>query len=343
MKVSRKRFLATGFGLAMVAFAASNASATRFTETANFFLETVIPAAPPPIVALEIQGTADQGGLFTNTYAPAGGGAVQIHTVGINKISGFSNGNGFVVTDGTQNAYVIFALDGVATPTSPSSAAAVFTSGKAIVVELNPAVAFNAKRPTTWQFSPAGLNILATYDLAPQEDVRQGLNGDNIGAFPGNVVPASSTNFSAINTQTDVLSQGVFLFDFVSNGPEHTAAPPVDFQDNVGPLTGLAGTEGLVIFTQQTNPNIAAGFTFGGAGTDEGVLNSIFTGLVGTAFSDNTIPGVSNFNLGVLGDFFNEFGFSANPTSQAAVPEPTSLALGMMGLAGLALRRRRMA
>lgn len=344
MKAMRKRFLAAGLGLAAMSVIASDASATRFTEEAEFWLGTVIPNNPPPISAIEIQGTADQGGLFTNTYAPTGlnpADPVVIHTVGINKISGFSNGNGFVVTDPGgalgQNAYVIFALTGTATPTGPSSASALFTGGQAIVVELDPNIAFDAKRPTTWQFDNTSANVLAVYDLAAQEEVRQGLNGDNIGAFPGNVVPAGSTNFSAINTQTDVLSQGVFLFDFDSNGAAHDGLPQ-DFQENQAPLTGLPGTEGLVIFTSQTNPNTAAGFD----ASDEAVLNDIFNTLLTQAFSDNTNP-LSNFDLGVLGDFYNEFAFSANPTSQAAVPEPATMALGLMGLAGLLVRRRRMA
>jgi len=342
MKAMRKRFLAASLGCLAVAMVASDASATRFTETAEFFLQTISPSNPPPLTAIELSGTVDQGGLFTNTYALTGGpnDPVVIHTVGINKVSGFTLGNGFVVSpnDVDNTIFVLFALEGTATPTGPSSANALFTSGKAIVIESDSNILFNAKSPSTWQFNNGLTNVLGIYDLAPQEEIREGTNGDNIGAFPGGVIPAGNTNFSAINTATDVLSQGVFLFDFAGNGLAHPIGAGQDFQENNSPTDGLPNTEGLVIFSQQTNPNAASGFN----ASDEAALNDIFNTLLAQNFSDNTGP-LTTFNITELGDFFNEFGFSANPTSQAAIPEPASMALGLMGLAGLALRRRRTA
>jgi len=334
-----KKFIAGLAVMGFVGLGASNVEATRFSEEADFWLSSIIPTNNPPLAAIELQGTTDGGGLFTNTYAPTGlnpTDPVIINTVGVNKISGFSNGNGFVVSpNGDKTVYVIFALNGVATPTGASSATALFTSGKAIVMEFDENITFNAKRPTTWQFDSGLANVLGFYDLGAQEDVRKGTNGDDIGAFPGGVISAAQTNFSAINTATDVLSQGIFLFDFAGNGLALPGNATQDFQQNINP-DGLPGSEGLVLFTQQTNPSTATGFN----NLDEAVLNDIFNTLLAGNFSDNSGP-LSTFDLGQLGDFFNEFGFSANPTSSAIVPEPATAALGLMALAGLALRGRR--
>jgi len=346
MNAMRKRFLAAGMSFLAVAMVASDASATRFTETADFQLSRVdFPDLfPPPLTALELSGDVDGGGLYTNTYAPAGGSNVVIHTVGINKIVSFSNGAGDVKSPipgtGANEAFVIFALNGIATPTSATTANAVFNAGRAIVVSIDEsAPLFDEKNPSTWQFGLNPGNVLAIYDLAPQEAIQQGVNGDTI-AIPSGI-PAGETNFSAINTGSSALTQGIFLFDFAGNGAQLPANPL--FQVNKNPLTGLPGTEGLAVFTAQTNPNQNGVFGVGDGGTDEAVLNSIFTTLLpglGVAFSDNTIPGLSTFVIGANGDSYHEFGFSANPTSQAAIPEPATLTLGVMGLAGLMLRRR---
>lgn len=334
-----RKFLTGCAIMGLMGIGAANVQATRFTEEADFWLSTIIPTNNPPLAAIELQGGTDGGGLFTNTYAPTGlnpTDPVIINTVGVNKVTGFSNGNGFLVSPGgDKTVYVIFALNGIATPTGPSSAEALFTSGRAIVYEFDENINFDAKRPTTWQFNNGLTNVLGIYDLAPQEAVLKGTNGDDIGAFPGGVIPASDTNFSAINTATDVLTQGIFLFDFAGNGLALPANATQDFQENINP-DGLDDTEGLIIFTQQTNPNTADGFN----NLDELVLNDIFNTLLTSNFSDNSGP-LSTFDLGLLGDFFNEFGFSANPTSQLAVPEPATAALGVMALAGLALRGRR--
>jgi hypothetical protein len=349
MKAMRKKFLATGMGLLAVAMVANDASATRFTETADFQLSRVdFPVLiPPPLTALELSGDVDGGGLYTNTFAPTGVGSdVFIRTIGINKVVSFSNGSGDVKSpipgDGSNEAYVIFALNGVATPTSPTTANAVFSAGRAIVVAINDSVGpFDEKNPTTWQFGLNPGNVLAVYDLAPQEAVQQGINGDTI-AIPGGI-SAGETNFSAINTGSTALTQGIFVFDYVGNG----AALPVipDFQVNQPVLTGLPDTEGLVVFTQQTNPN-QNGVYDGPGGADEAVLNAIYSALLpGLVFADDgtLVPGFSNYVIGGLGDSYHEFGFSANPTSQAAIPEPATLTLGVMGLAGIMLRRRRLA
>lgn len=339
-----------GFGaVALMGALHTDVQATRFTEEANFFLsKTDFPDLfPPPVRAIELNGSVDGGGLFTNTYASLGPALLDpkvVNTIGVNKVVTFSNGVGNIVSpigNGSNEIYVIFALQGIATPTSASSATAVFFDGRAIVVSINDsAPLFNEKKPTTWQFDPTGANVLGIYDLGAQEDVRKGTNGDTIGVFPNELISASETNFSAINTITDVLTQGVFLFDYAGNGAAMAGFPGEEFHENLNP-DGLPGSEGLIIFSQQTNPSEATGFVGGGVGTDEAVLNDIFNTLLGKNFSDNTIPGLSTLDLSQPGDFFNEFGFSANPTSSAIVPEPATAALGLMALAGLALRGRR--
>jgi len=341
----RKSVLGLG-AVALMGALHTDVQATRFTEEAEFFLANInFPTLnPPPVTAIELKGDVDGGGLFTNTYSslgPAFSDPKIINTIGVNRIVTASPGVGTVaspVGNGSNEVYVIFALQGIATPTSASSATALFTEGRAIVVSINDSSPlFNEKRPTTWQFDATGANVLGVYNLGIQEDVRKGTNGDTIGVFPNELIAASETNFSAINTVTDVLTQGVFLFDYAGNGLAMDAFPGQEFHKNLNP-DGLPGSEGLIIFSQQTNPSQATGFD---PNTDEAVLNSIFNTLLGRNFSDNTIPGLSTFDLAQAGDFFNEFGFSANPTSSAIVPEPATAALGLMALAGLALRGRR--
>jgi len=329
--------------------------ATRFTEQAQFWLsaDPVGPAfTPAPITAIELNGSSGGGGLYTNTYSPAGGSSVVINTVGVNKLVTFTSGTGQVVNpDGTKAVYVIYALSGVATPNGDGTGAdAIFSIGQAIVIEFDEALAnFDPKNPASWQFNAAGTNVLGIYNLAPQETVQTGVNGDDIGVLPASSIPAQNTNFSAINTQEASLSQGVFLFDFAGNGTAHPDDATQDFHVTLNP-EGLPGTEGLIVFSNHSNFSSVNAFTYGDGGTpgvvdtSEDFLNSIFNTLLGSNFSDNSIPGLSTFLItanGSNGDFYTELDINANPTSSAIVPEPATAALGLMALAGLALRGRR--
>lgn len=345
MKAMRKRFLAAGLGLAVVSLVASDASATRFTETAEFYLRSfnqsgTVPGTPP-ITAIELQAPSAGGSLYTNTItAPAVDGSVVVRTVGINKITQFSNdpNNAFVVSPlAAEDAYVIFALEGTANLIS-GGAASNFTSGRAIVYSRT-AAGFVDSDPTTWGFDPAFANVLATYALGAPEDVVKGPNGDIVGQFPSDVIPASETNFSAINTGSNSLNQGIFLFDFEGNGPA-LASP--EFHVNLNP-TGLPGTEGLILFSNQSNPTLPTNAV---DAADLVVLNDIAlallgagnfaTGLTGANGVTDWTPAIPN-----VGDFYNEFAFDTNPTSRAAVPEPATLVLGVLGVAGLVMRRTR--
>jgi MYXO-CTERM domain-containing protein len=354
--------LAAGLGLAMTGLVANDAFATRFTETANFWVTENQFNDPPPINLIELSGLSGQGGLFTNTFGfgmvP---GQVQINTVGANIIgSGTAPGDISVPglkspinlgTATTDNLVVIYALTGTATPLSATSAAATYSAGKAFVISHDPGnppapgtTPFVASDPRTWQWNnllgAGGANVLAIYDLATQEAVATGANGDDVGSPPDFTIPATDTNFSNINLQSNDLTQGIFLFDYEADGPGLALGlPPGPFQVNTPPLTGKPNTEGLVVFGD--NSNVVAETI---VQTELDVLNSIMQAAVGANFASGLGAAFSDYNpLGQQGDFYNEVGINANPTSQAEVPEPASLALGLMGVAGLAIRRRRMA
>lgn len=319
--------------------------ATRFTEAAEFWVGNQTLNIAPPTALIELNGLSAQGGLYTNTFEVIDANTVGIRTIGANRISGgslqgnFSIGLSSPVNLGSQLAddlMVIYALTGTAS-LSGGGAGAVFLSGRAIVISFDPGTnLFNDQDPTTWQFDVNGANVLAVYDLGAREDVTKGPNGDLIGDPSNSTIPAQNTNFSNINLQTEDLGQGILLFDFVGNGdalPEGANGP---FQKNVGPLAGLPGTEGLIVFAETTNlsndPLSQA---------QENALNLIMSTLVtGEVFSSND-NAISTYNPLMQGDFFNENSINANPTSSAIVPEPASAALGLMALAGLAFRGRR--
>jgi hypothetical protein len=339
--------LVAGVGVAMLAGAVTDTHATRFTEEAEFYLRSLYEDGGglqqtdgPPITAIELQAPSGGGSLFTNTFsALAPDGSVSIRTVGIDRLTSYSDdpNGGNVAAPLLGNAYVIFALEGSAN-LAGGGALANFTSGKAIVIS-RLGGGFQDNDPSTWSYAGlAGANVLAIYDLAAPEAVTKGPNGDIAGSFPGDTIPASEVNFSAINTGSSALNQGIFLFDFASNGAGLVSP---DFQINQNPV-GLPGTEGLLVISDQSNPQTSpVGFD----AADEAVLNTIMMDLVGgLRFSDVGslvefyTPGVVN-----VGDFYNEFGFNANPVSRSAIPEPATVVLALGGLAGLLVRRRRLA
>jgi MYXO-CTERM domain-containing protein len=353
-----------------IGFAAPETQALRITEKADFFLgesSRIGTAAPPLTDIIRLTTTANQGGLYTNTYGFAGPGTVEVRTIGaalLNQAVPSDVGGVIVSPLGTNNdVTVIFALQGTAPAAlAPGNSSETVLLGKAIVIDTGSifptAGSFNPHDPSTWGY--AGLdagNVLAVYNLDPLQDkIVTGANGDS------KILPASGTNQLAFSDASVPLRtlNGETLWDYAGTPPTSDllgdipgplgADPTREFQEvkdiQGDPLYG----EGLIISNNGEVVDPVA--LTDGVGGGEETLNTIFSDFLSigdfSSFSDlGPLVDLADYNPTNLpsqtGDFFANFDFVARPISTSFIPEPATALLGVLGLAGLARRRRRQA
>jgi len=215
---------------------------------------------------------------------------------------------------------------------------ATFDQGRAIFIDFTrPMGEFSEDDVDTWDFKSDLSNVIAQYDLAPRDTVLKGTGEE---PATGGSVAAGQTNRSVVNALDPSLNQGFLLFDFAGNGDALPDPPNDQFQVNgstpaaMPDLFGDPGTEGLFVTANQETPVNLDDFDM----SDEDILNDIMDALLSgedfsTAFTFD--PTMSP------GDLALQLSLVAKPTSSSGVPEPATALMGLMGLAGLALRRRR--
>lgn len=365
--------------LATVAWT-NDASATFFTTNGEWQLNSPSFVGPPTLSPLtDPKGILD-GKSWTNTYVTATG-EVRVRTIFSSQITTIRNGGSISPIAGTGNELnivnVVAALDGkiIQFGTAGNPATVLFEQGRAAIVESG--VQYNGNDPTTWGFGTAAApGTEAEWMLAPAQDVLPGSTTSNTSAqftFGANTV-----NTSTVNTEVASQNQARILFmeDSVDpNDPGDGFVNTVIDQANISP--GLQAAidlgvidlndrqEGLIVVPRQTNFENPDQASLDNAAFQQ-VLNDlgIWAGLddvgdvAGENFADFDFSGGAGNPNGFIidniggpigdpllafetGDFIASGQTEIAPGLKGAIPEPTTALLGLMGLAGIGLRRRR--
>lgn len=280
----------------------------------------------------------------------------------------------FNVSDGTSPAaryngdalVLVFALSGTATAgDNPTFTAAGGELGLyAIPIDSGGTTAYNRFDPTTWGAVDATQTLLnaplALFDLAAPDNVLPGTGSTGFNLL------ASQVNVSSVNTVAGTNTQGNFLFVPENAGPltntdgtDVTPVPGVDWLTVTSP-TGDPSREGLI---NNINEQITTGGT--GAATLAAGLTALNTiGQVLGGFSALTTGGYfasdfctapactaaqfadgNTFALATTllnsGDIQTSLGTISAPGT--SIPEPATLALMGIGLAGIGARMRKRA
>jgi MYXO-CTERM domain-containing protein len=328
--------------MAAAMIAGSSAYGTAISSVATFNIAVTGFPAPvgqnPPIPGVVELNYALDGRSVTNTVGPSGVVGSEVRTVGavlFNQVT-ITQSGGIQINpvrdpnDPNRSIVAIFGLKGTVIDVSGSAATASFTVGRIGYFSI-PNFTFGQNDPESWGFNLA--NEIGRYDLVAPDNVVPGLAPADQFA----PIPASDVNISSVNAAIGTLTQGTFLALETGAGT---------FQTNTFP-SGLSEGQVFVVNQQVQLPNLDLNNNNPAfPGTDQDVLNAIANYAFGVNFANfgsgnNTDYRPFNGVTGELGDFQASVGVQSNPIAQLAVPEPATAALGLMGLAGLALRRRR--
>ena len=169
----------------------------------------------------------------------------------------------------------------------------------------------------------------------------------NAAAFTWKSTANLTTDGSAVATSSAAMNGGTFALVYLGNDADKIDWTTASVVDTASPsfVTSMGKT------TAYTNKSFSFDMADYGNGDIFGVvfkdstdkLYYLQTGASGNMSPTYTISGLDNDNSQLANFNFasSAFSISTSPSAAVAVPEPTSALLLVLGMAGLALRRKR--